>query len=126
LSDERQAETGNDASLVTLFSYEDLDILFTGDMGKDYWSEILPLEGIEILKVPHHGSRNSWYDGVYAAFQTEAAIISAGINNRYGHPHEEVLRELGEQGNRIFRTDQAGAIILEKSNAIYRVTTFLP
>jgi len=40
------------------------------------------------------------------------AVISAGLDNRYGHPHQEVLRQLQKQGTAVYRTDKQGAVIV--------------
>lgn len=65
---------------------------------------------LDFLKVGHHGSKNASAMEFLEFFKPEVALISAGENNRYGHPSPEVLQRLGAAGTRIYRTDQGGAI----------------
>ena len=65
---------------------------------------------MEVLKVPHHGSKNGLTKEMLEAASPGLAIISAGRKNRYGHPHEETLGVLREMGVKILRTDQEGEI----------------
>ena len=65
------------------------------------------------LKVPHHGSAGAADRRFMEAVRPELAIISVGENNRFGHPAEEMLRELRRVGAKVMRTDQEGAITLK-------------
>ncbi|MBQ9278179.1 MAG: DNA internalization-related competence protein ComEC/Rec2 [Lachnospiraceae bacterium] len=109
----------NDASLCLSYISDDCSVLFTGDMGDDALSYMLLnaqdylLDRYDILKVPHHGSRNSINWDFYNMIDFEAAVISCGENNSYGHPHEEVLEMLDKFGVRIRRTDLEGGVIVE-------------
>lgn len=73
----------------------------------------LELSGVTVLKTAHHGSRNSTSAELLAQACPQAAVISCGQNNRYGHPHGELLERLEEAGSHVFRTDSGGAVILE-------------
>ncbi|MBI2096905.1 MAG: MBL fold metallo-hydrolase [Candidatus Sungbacteria bacterium] len=64
----------------------------------------------EVLKVGHHGSKTSTLEMFLAAARPRFAVISAGRNNRYGHPTQEVLDRLADSGVRTFRTDQDGTV----------------
>lgn len=64
----------------------------------------------DILKVSHHGSKNSSSDSFLQQVQPSLAIISCGRDNRYGHPHNELLERLDQTDSRILRTDIQGAI----------------
>ena len=109
----------NDSSLCLSYISDDCSALFTGDMGNDALSYMLMneceylLSDYDILKVPHHGSRNSldveFYDKIYF----ETAVISCGENNSYGHPHKEVLEMLDKLGVEIRRTDKEGEVVVE-------------
>ncbi len=66
-----------------------------------------------VIKVPHHGSRNSSTEGFVAAVGPKAAIVSVGYRNSYGHPHPSVLQRYANAGVRLFRTDRDGAITVE-------------
>lgn len=82
----------NSDSLVLLAEYSNLSILLTGDITSDTEKELLnqPLHA-DILKVPHHGSSSSSDVAFISRLSPRVAIISAGINNRYGHPHRETI-----------------------------------
>jgi len=67
---------------------------------------------VDVLKVAHHGSKTSSTEALLLATRPKAAIISAGTNNRYGHPAPEVLARLKNAGSTVYRTDQQGAITL--------------
>lgn len=109
------SESGNSASLVLEAVYGQLDILFTGDV--EGWGETLLTETLhkqyEVLKVAHHGSGYSTGEAFLEKASPKLAVISAGRKNRYGHPHEETLKRLKQEGAAVFRTDQSGAIILK-------------
>jgi competence protein ComEC len=64
----------------------------------------------DVLKVGHHGSKNSTVPDFLAAVSPQIAIISAGEENPYGHPSPELLQRLEESGSRILRTDRDGAV----------------
>lgn len=65
---------------------------------------------IEVLQVPHHGSRTGISKEIVDAIAPKLAVISVRKNNRYGHPSQEVLRMLREEGMKLLRTDQKGDI----------------
>ena len=68
---------------------------------------------IDIYKVPHHGSDTSSGQELIDVIRPGLSLISCGINNRYGHPKQEVVDRLEESGSSIYRTDISGAISLE-------------
>ena len=67
-------------------------------------------KGITLLKVAHHGSKNSTDEDFLQTVKPRIALISSGRNNRYGHPHEELLRRLEDCGCLIYRTQESGAV----------------
>ena len=68
------------------------------------------------MKVAHHGSRNSTSEELLNVIRPEAAVISCGEDNLYGHPHQELLRRLEDRKIQIFQTENTGAVsvVLEK------------
>ena len=66
--------------------------------------------GITLLKVAHHGSKNSTSEEFLQMIDPAIAVISCGKNNRYGHPHEETLERLSEADISWFCTKDYGAI----------------
>jgi competence protein ComEC len=108
----------NDGSVVARLSYGSTSILLTGDapvktekiiLSENYSTELKST----ILKVGHHGSRTSTSNNFLNAASPIYALISDGKDNKYGHPHKEVLNELGQFGAKILRTDLLGTIIIK-------------
>lgn len=103
----------NETSLVLRCAYEDFELLLTGDLGSQ-GEEILLEEGslmqMDMLKVGHHGSKNSTKEAFLKAIDPHWAVISCGRDNRYGHPHEELLDRLAEQGVTWWATKDRGEI----------------
>ena len=105
----------NDRSLVVLASFGGRRVLLTGDIEAAAERELLKrypdvLADVDILKVAHHGSRTSstpaWLDHT----RPSLALLSAGLENRYGHPAPEVVLQLEERGIRTLRTDEHGLV----------------
>ncbi|WP_116777684.1 ComEC/Rec2 family competence protein, partial [Bacillus thuringiensis] len=65
---------------------------------------------VDVLKVAHHGSNTSSIEPFLNVIQPRVAIISVGKQNRYGHPHKEVIERFEKMGSAIWRTDEQGAI----------------
>ncbi|AIE60810.1 DNA internalization-related competence protein ComEC/Rec2 [Bacillus methanolicus] len=110
---EKQVLDRNNGSIVILAKIGGLKWLLTGDLEKE-GEEVLVNNykhtAIDVIKVGHHGSKSSTSDELLRHFSPKGAIISAGENNRYGHPHKEVLHRLEKYKIKIFRTDQQGAV----------------
>lgn len=123
---------GNASSMVLDVSYKEFDILFTGDLEgegeKDFiLGEYNLKESYEVLKVSHHGSKNSSPLEFLELVEPKICIISAGVNSRYGHPHDELLDRLEIYTDKIWITSQVGAIAIEyyeKTNKV-KIKTFL-
>ena len=105
----------NDDSLVIKLTYREVDVLFTGDIGKKAEDRLIA-SGVdllsEILKVPHHGSRTSSTAPFIDAVQPQYAIFSLGQNSLYQFPHSEVVARYQERGCVLLRTDEVAAITL--------------
>lgn len=100
-------------SLALLITRHDSDFLFMGDVPQDEELEILrlrPTLQAEVLKVGHHGSSSSSHASFLQAVAPEHCIISAGRNNRYGHPHRWTLRNLDRALCRVWATFEHGTI----------------
>ncbi|WP_278253283.1 DNA internalization-related competence protein ComEC/Rec2 [Bacillus sp. SD088] len=103
----------NDSSLVLLADFGGMKWLFTGDLEKEGERELLQTYGklsTDVLKVGHHGSKTSTSIELLERIKPEYAVISAGKNNRYGHPHPDVLENLQRFKVKIFRIDEHGAL----------------
>ncbi len=108
-------EDKNDDSLVIKLSYGEVDVLFTGDIGKDAEARLIASGQdlrSEILKVPHHGSRTSSSAPFLDAVQPRSAIVSLGKGNRYQFPHAEVVARYEARNCQLWRTDESAAITL--------------
>lgn len=102
----------NNGSLALQISYQDFDLLTCGDLaGEEMALAVAELacDDIEILQLPHHGSRYSYAEDWYAAFSPQAVFISVGRDNSYGHPGAEVVEYWQERGVPILRTDLYGS-----------------
>ena len=105
----------NDDSLVMKITCGEVDLLFTGDIGKNAESRLIASGQdlrSEILKVPHHGSRTSSSAPFLDAVQPRYAICSLGQGNRYQFPHADVVERYRVRGCSMLRTDESGAITL--------------
>jgi competence protein ComEC len=111
----------NDNSFVLRIRYGARSILFVGDAEREEERDLLRLGAerlhADVLKVGHHGSRTSSSPDFLAAVAPREAIVSAGIRNRYGHPHADTLAALAAAGTRIWRTDRDGAVTVTTDGA---------
>jgi len=105
-------EPSNNDSLVLHAGYGATSVLLEGDAEAPVEQGLLQAAGLEssLLKVGHHGSTTSTTPGFLARVSPQWAVISCGLRNRYGHPREEVLRELESAHVRTLSTDTGGAV----------------
>lgn len=107
-------ETESNARSVVLWAkISGRSFLFTGDLEEEGEGRIIKDQAAikaDVLKAGHHGSQTSSTAPFIDKAAPEYAIISAGKNNRYGHPHGEVLDRFKERGAAILRTDKLGDI----------------
>ena len=107
---------GNAGSMVLDVTFREFDMLLTGDVegeGEEQLVGSLPKKNYDILKVAHHGSKYSTTEEFLKVAQPKIAWISAGKQNSYGHPHEEVLDRLKQIQCQVFQTTKYGAIMVE-------------
>lgn len=94
--------SSNDRSYVVRVVSEDVSMLLTGDASEEVEKKLVALYGdnlrSDILKLGHHGSKTSTSAIFLQTVDPQYAIVSAGIDNRYGHPHAEVIRRVESQG----------------------------
>ena len=126
-----QPSSGNDYSMVLSISYGDFDMLLTGDieakgegMLVEFFKEREMINSrisnpaafvqtdYDVLKVSHHGSRNSTSEVLLSIIKPEYALISCGRGNSYGHPHAELLERLVKSGSEVYITYETGAVSL--------------
>lgn len=107
----------NDVSMVLRLERRDpktgtvFSALFTGDAGASVEKRIKEDAGsVSYLKVAHHGSRNSSDPEFIQSLAPSISVISAGVDNSYGHPHAETLYTLHGIGSSIYCTNECGQV----------------
>ena len=104
----------NDASVVLLAEVGGVRILLTGDVEPSAQSalarDVAGME-VDVLKVPHHGSRHQDLDWL-TSLGARVALVSVGADNDYGHPAPGLLAALGAAGARVWRTDTSGDVVV--------------
>lgn len=102
----------NEVSVVLRLRYGDFEALLTGDAYKPQERALLSVldSGVDVLKLGHHGSDTSTDPMLLDAIRPDIALISAGRNNRYGHPTPNVLRQVEDRGIQVRRTDRDGTV----------------
>jgi len=125
----------NHLSVAFVLTMNERRLLFTGDMDQAAEEDVLnmagsgiqassepqssgvsgvaaplPEGGVDVIKIAHHGSKSSSGEDWLHYWRPKAAVISAGVNNLYGHPHADVVRRIENEGSRLFRTDQNGEV----------------
>lgn len=102
----------NDTSIVLKLIYGSSSFLLTGDLSSNLEDDLVEKFDLDsdVLKVAHHGSKNSTTEEFIKEVSPNCAIISVGKNN-YGHPDARVLDLLDSEEVRIFRTDILGDIV---------------
>ena len=117
-------ENGNAASMVLDLKFDEFDMLFTGDLegeGETQLIESGSLRKYDILKVAHHGSKNSTPEKFLEITSPSVVLISAGVKNRYGHPHQETLERLNKENRIIYNTQNQGAIDIKTNGKDLRI-----
>lgn len=122
--------SGNAASMVLYMEYQDFSMLLTGDLEGEGEKSVAALlrsnaiTGISVLKVAHHGSKNSTKEEFLRQCSPAVAVISCGEHNTYGHPHKETLERLNDMGTAVYRTDCSGAVQITVSGSRMKVTEY--
>lgn len=107
-------QEANLSSVIMRLSYGEAEFMLTGDAPKATEEYLAILDGEElrsdVLKVAHHGSKTSSSAAFLSAVSPQYAIISAGCDNRYGHPHEDVIDRLHSVTAEILSTCEHGTV----------------
>ena len=120
------ANEPNANSVVTRLDYGDFSMILTGDAEAETEARIMKNGGnvkAKVLKVGHHGSKYASSEEFLRAGGFEAAIISDGEDNRYGHPSQEALDRLKTLGIKVYRTDLQGEITITTRGHGYQIQT---
>ena len=115
------ASSANENSMVLRVRHADSSLLFCGDAPAKVAARAAA--DSTILKVSHHGAKDSLNAKLLDAVNPEAAIISVGYNT-YGHPRKECLEMLNARSIDVYRTDRCGAITCSFRNGELKVTTY--
>lgn len=113
----------NDSSALILLSLEHTSYLFAGDVTTNMEDKLLDrlsiadkgyLSSVTLLKVAHHGSKDSTSDAFLSMVHPSHAIVMVGAGNQYGLPSSTIISKLSNIGARVYRTDELGTIIVEE------------
>ncbi len=110
----------NDTSIVIELEYGSTKYLFTGDLTDNIDSKIQGLEKVDVLKVAHHGAKESTSSEFLSIIKPNYAIISAGNNKNYNHPDQSIierLKDVGVEENNIFITREQGTIWIKSDGS---------
>lgn len=122
LNANEQASDNNDASIVLKMAYGNVSFLLTGDAGVALEKEIMQYDvAATVLKAGHHGSNTSSSEDFIRAVKPEVTILSYGEDNKYGHPHVEVVNRLQAIGSKIYATADIGTITVSTDGVNYAV-----
>jgi len=116
----------NRDSIVIKVTYGNINVFMSGDMESKGERDLLKRSSdlsSRILKVSHHGDRDSTSDDFLKSLSPEIAIISVGKANTYARPHQEVLERLKSAGIKVYRTDINGDIIIKTDGKGYTITS---
>ena len=103
----------NDFAVSGILTFGDFDVLLTADAdSRVELAEMATglLKEVQVLKVPHHGSKTGMLSEWLNMISPKLAVISVGKKNRYGHPHQDALDLLLSHQIKILRTDQSGDV----------------
>ena len=112
----------NAGSVVLRLVYGDTSFMLTGDAPDSVETYLVTLDesalDSDVLKAGHHGSRSSTSAGWLSAVTPDVVVISAGKDNSYGHPHEEVVSRMRASGAAIVSTATLGTVTFESDGRV--------
>jgi len=112
----------NTASIVTQLRYGDIEFMLTGDAPLSIENHLANTWGSslqsEVLKLGHHGSRTSTSELFLDTVKPDFGVVSAGKNNTYGHPHDDVVSRVTDKGIEILSTAEVGTILFKSDGEL--------
>ena len=123
----QEFKNSNNTSIVVKLIFGENSFLFTGDAYKSVEKKLVDKKAdlaSDVLKVGHHGSKTSNSEVFIKHVSPEIAVISAGKDNPYHHPHQETLDTLEKYGIKILRTDKNRAIKIISNRESYEISNF--
>lgn len=116
----------HESSISALFTYGETSFVLTGDAEEETEQAML-MRGIsldaDVLQLGHHGSNTSTSQAFLNAINPKIAIVSAGADNQYGHPHDEVINRVTSVGIELFSTYVDGTIVIKSDGKNLNVST---
>lgn len=116
LSPFEQDENLNNMSVTLKLTYGSHSFLFTGDAEKEVEEQLLDYGydlKADVFKLAHHGSSTSNSYEFMDVVNPEFAVISYGVDNSYGHPHDETVEMLEEKNITYYSTAQSGNVVIK-------------
>ena len=117
----------NSSSVVVKLTYGNESFLFTGDLPQEQENQLAEEYGPElhanVLKFGHHGSKTATSPEFLADVAPEYGVVSAGADNKYGHPNKETLDLATKDNVKVLRTDTQGRIVFETDGVTLSVST---
>ena len=121
-SGEPKGSDTNKFSVVAKLIYGNSSVLLTGDAPTEVENSLALTygSGLEsnILKVAHHGSKNSLSEAFLSAVSPEYSIIMAGKDNGYGHPHKEIIDFINGISSKLLETMGGGNVVFESGGEV--------
>jgi len=119
----------NNHSIITRLAFNEISFLFTSDIEKEREIALIQKQkylkqnflSADVLKIPHHGSKTSSDREFLKTVNPSTAIIQVGKDNRFGHPHQEVIDRLNKKEIPIFRTDIEKTIKIISNGKNYEI-----
>lgn len=122
------AVSDNNSSVVLKITFGARSFLLTGDIETEAEGELMTNPGlfaVDVVKVPHHGSKTSSTAAFVAATDPKYAVISVGRRSRFGHPQREVVERWQANGAKVLKTGDRGTITISTDGNDLRVTQYL-
>jgi competence protein ComEC len=116
----------NDASVSVVITYGQQSFLLTGDLSSKYEPSLIQAvlpKSVTVYKAGHHGSKYSSGEQLLTYIRPEYAVISAGADNKYGHPNPEAITRLQKYSKEILSTIDRGTITFETDGRMIEVRT---
>jgi competence protein ComEC len=127
-NDSQNAPSRNNDSVVLQLNYGKRAVLMTGDIEKEAESAILRFNSRlknDVVKVPHHGSKTSSTESFVWSAQPCVAVISVGLQSRFGHPRPEVVARWKSAGAEVMTTGRKGTITVTTNGNDLQIETYL-
>ena len=123
--EDNKYDEANNSSLVLKIEGKSKSFLFTGDVEEEAEENIAHLGKwlkSDVIKVPHHGGKTSASEWFFNTVSPNIAVISAGRDNAFGHPHQETLDILANA--KVYRTGRDGAVKITEKDGQLEIKTF--